>query len=454
MQKFDLIVIGAGSGLNVAAAASNKNLKVALIEPGPMGGTCLNRGCIPSKILIHSADVAQLIRRSSLYGIDARINSINFTKVIQRASKLVDHESAQIERGIKQDKNTTLFKGTAIFTGKNTLSINNKTISGEKIVIAAGTRVQIPNIPGLDTVPYITSTEALRLKKLPKTMTIIGGGYIAAELADFYRGLGTKTTIVQRSSILIKNEDITIAKAFTKIVAKNHNLLLNHATLSVAKKGGMIITTVKSDKGVIKNIESEQLLIATGRIPNSDILAVEKTGIKTTAAGYIEANEYMETSAKNIWVLGDIAGKYLFKHSANLEADVVINNAIAGSRTKVNYTAMPHAIFSNPQIAGVGERQQDLDARKASYAIGEYKYLKTGMGKALEDSDGFVRIYTDKRTHKILGCHIIGSEASTLIHEVIIAMRHNLTVDQIYDTIHIHPALSEVIERACGAIEW
>jgi len=453
MQQFDIIIIGAGSGLNVAAAASNAGMKVALIEEGPMGGTCLNRGCIPSKMLIHSADVADIIRKSSVYGIDAQIKNINFTKVIQRASKLVDHEAAEIEKGIKQDKNITLFKGTASFTGKYTLKLGNKEIIGKKIVIAAGTRVQIPDILGLKDVPYITSTEALRLKKLPKTMTIIGGGYIAAELADFYAGLGTKTTVVQRSNILVKNEDEAIAKAYTKIFARHHNLLLNCTTLKVAKKSNTIITTIQTAKG-IKHIESEQLLMATGRIPNTDILNVEKTGVKTNNAGYIETNEYMESSAKNIWVLGDIAGKFLFKHSANIEADVVIQNVIKNKRTKVNYAAMPHAIFSNPQIAGVGERQQDLNARKADYAVGEYKYISTGMGQALEDRDGFVRIYANKKTHKILGCHILGSEASTLIHEVIVAMRHGLTTDQIYDTIHIHPALSEVIERACGNIEW
>ncbi|HLD33968.1 MAG TPA: FAD-dependent oxidoreductase, partial [Candidatus Nanoarchaeia archaeon] len=178
-----------------------------------------------------------------------------------------------------------------------------------------------------------------------------------------------------------------------------------------------------------------------------------KTGVKTNKDGYIDVNPQMETNVKNIWALGDIAGKYLFKHSANAEAKVVVQNAVYGKKVAVNYSAMPHAIFSSPQVAGVGERQQDLDARKADYAVGEYRYIDTGMGMALEDTDGFVRVYVDRKTLKILGCHILGTDASTAIHEVILAMRHGITAKQLVETIHIHPALSEVVQRACANLE-
>jgi mycothione reductase len=455
MKTFDLIVIGAGSGLNVAAVGSDAGLKVALIEPGPMGGTCLNRGCIPSKILIHSADVAQIINRSGEYGIRASITGINFKKIINRANNFVDNEAEEIEDAILKDKNTTLFKGNASFIDKNTLKVGNSTIKGKKIVIAAGTRPFVPPIEGIEEVSYLTSKEALRLKKLPKTMTVIGGGFIAAELADFYGGLGTKVVIIQRSEVMLKNEDTIVAKEFTKQFSKTHTVFTNHNTLIVAKKGDGIITTVQPKKGGRKvRIISEQLLLATGRVPNTDVLQVKNAGIKTTKRGYIEANEYMETNVENIWVLGDIAGKYLLKHSANREAATVIQNAIVGKKVKVNYTAMPHAVFSNPQIASVGETQQELDERKAHYAIGHYKYYSTGMGRALEDKSGFCRVYADKKTRKLLGVHILGTDASAIISEAILTMRAGLKVDALIDAIHIHPALSEVVERACKSIQW
>jgi len=181
---------------------------------------------------------------------------------------------------------------------------------------------------------------------------------------------------------------------------------------------------------------------------------VQKTNVKVDDKGYVVTNEYLETTAKNIWALGDIIGKYLFKHSANLEAQHVFNNAILGKKFKIDYLAMPHAVFSSPQIAGVGLREQDLIDKKVDYVVGKYHYKQTGMGIAIQDNEGYVKILADKKTRKILGCHIIGTDASTLIHEVVVAMRAGLTADSIREAVHIHPALSEVVQRAVNNIEW
>ena len=196
------------------------------------------------------------------------------------------------------------------------------------------------------------------------------------------------------------------------------------------------------------------MLVAAGRIPNTDVLDVKKGNVETNEKGFVKTNDYLETTAKNIWALGDIVGKFLFKHSANLEAQYVYNNAILNKKIKVDYTAMPHAIFSSPQIAGVGLKEQDLKQRKIKYAIGRYNYIDSGMGLALQDNEGFVKIFADKKTRKILGCHILGTDASTLIHEVIVAMKADLRIDAISDAVHVHPALSEVVQRAARNIEW
>ena len=453
MQTFDLIVIGAGSGLNVSSAAAERGMKVAVVEKGPMGGTCLNRGCIPSKIIIHSADVAETIKRSKLFGINSKISSIDFRKITSRASNIVDKDAKGIEQGIKEDKNTTLFKAEARFVAERTLKIGKETIKGSKVIIAAGTRPSVPNIEGLKDVDFITSDEALRLRKQPKSMTILGGGYIAAELAHFYGSLGTKISIIQRAPLMVPNEDIEIAAQFTRLFSKKYNVLLEHNAAKVEKKKGKFIVTAQGKKSK-KKIVSDALLVAAGRITNSDILDLKKANVEIDEKGYIKTNDYLETTAKNIWALGDIIGRYLFKHTANLEAQTVYSNAILGKKVKINYDAMPHAIFSSPQIAGVGMREQDLKYKKIRYAVGKYQYINSGMGTALQDNEGFVKIFADRKTRKILGCHILGTDASTLIHEVIVAMKAGLKADAISDAVHIHPALSEVVQRAVNNIEW
>ena len=453
MQAFDLVVIGAGSGLNISSAAADRGLKVAIVEKGPMGGTCLNRGCIPSKIIIHSADVAETIRKSGLFGISSKIFSVDFRKITARASKIVDKDAKEIEEGIREDKNTTLFKAEAKFISERTLKVGKETIKGDKIIIAAGTRPSIPQIDGLKDVDFITSDEALRLKKQPKTMTILGGGYIAAELAHFYGSLGTKISIIQRGNLLVPNEDGELSRTFTEIFRKKYNVLTNFDAAKVMKKGKNFVVTAQNKKN-FKKIISDSLLVAAGRTPNTDILDVKKGNAEVDEKGYIKTNEYLETTAKNTWALGDIAGKFLFKHSANLEAQHVYYNAISNKKIPVDYSAMPHAIFSSPQIAGVGMREQDLKQKNIDYATGRYDYINSGMGIALQDTDGFVKIFADRKTRKILGCHILGTDASTLIHEVIVAMKNNLSADAISNSVHVHPALSEVVQRAVNNVEW
>jgi len=247
---------------------------VAIVEKGPMGGTCLNRGCIPSKMLIHSADVADIINNAKTFGINPKGYTVDFKKLVTRVSKTVDKDARDIEAGIKEDKNTTLYKTTGKFIGERTLNVGNETIKGEKIVIAAGTRPTIPPVEGINDVDYMTSKEALRITKQPKSLTVLGGGYIGTELGHFYGALGTKVTIIQRRDILVPNEDEDIAKAFTKIYKKKYNVLTGFSAKKVSKKNNQISVEVENKSGRKKSVVSEKLLVATGRIPNTDILEV------------------------------------------------------------------------------------------------------------------------------------------------------------------------------------
>ncbi|HEU5462187.1 MAG TPA: dihydrolipoyl dehydrogenase [Nitrososphaeraceae archaeon] len=480
MQKYDLIVIGAGSGLDIANAAAQKGLTVALIEKDKLGGTCLNRGCIPSKLLIHSSDVIQTLNRASLFGIKIDGISIDYQKIVNRVNRITDSDSEEIMNGLQQSENPILFTKKCTFIGHKTIAIgeiaekNNyastdgngeQIITAEKIVIAAGTRPRIPKIKGLIKSGFITSDEALRLQKQPRILTFVGGGYIACELAHFFGSLGTTINIIERNDFLIPKEDEEISRKFTEVFAKKYNLYLGFETELVLSNNNSsnndsnsidkrfhIIAKNKAGKKI--ELESDQLLVSVGRIPNTDLLNLKNTGVKINGKGFVEVDKYLETTAKGIFALGDIVGRYQFKHNANLEAKYVYNNIIYPNRRQsVNYTAMPHAIFSSPQVAGVGFTEQELKKKNMLYNKSIYQYINTGMGKALEDKDGFVKFIVDKNNRKILGCHIIGTDASILIHEVLVGMRTgDGTIDSITKTIHIHPALSEVVVRAAEEV--
>jgi mycothione reductase len=454
VRNFDLVIIGSGSGLDVANAAAQHGMKVAVIEKGRMGGTCLNRGCIPSKLLIHSADIAEVIKSTELFGIKVDKFSIDFESIVKRATSIVDDESDEIKNAFDEIDNPKLYQNECRFTSKKTISVGDETISANKIVIASGTRPAIPKINGLDGSGYITSDEALRLKKQPRTLIIIGGGYIAAELAHFFGALGTRINIIEWGDFLLKHEDVDISKKFTAVFSKKYSVHLGYNTESVdKKKNGMFHVVAKNSAGKALDLDSDQLLIATGRTPNSDTLALEDTGIKTDKKGFIIVDDYLETNVKGIFALGDAVGHYMFKHSANIEAQYAFNNIMHPHKIPVDYTAMPHAIFSSPQVAGVGHTEQELKKKGVPYKKAVYNYIDTAMGQAIEDRDGFVKFLVSKEG-KILGCHILGSHASILIHEVLVVMKAgDGSIGSIQKTVHIHPALSEVVARAAYAVE-
>jgi dihydrolipoamide dehydrogenase len=348
--------------------------------------------------------------------------------------------------------------------------VDGQIIKAPKILLATGTRPSIPNINGLKDSNYVTSDQALRLEKQPKTLTIIGGGYIAAELAHFFGALGSTINIIQRRNLLIPSEDEDISRKFTEVYSQKYNILLGYNTESVRKKNELYHVIARQDNtGRSVEIVSDQILIATGRIPNSDTLDLDKSGIRTNQEGFIEVDEKLETNVKGIFALGDTVGKYPFRHSANWEAQYAFNNIMTtenGKKLAVDYSVIPHAIFSSPQVAAVGYTEQELKrkegegGREIDYVKSIYPFINTAMGQAIEDKDGFVKFLVERKTRRILGCHIIGTDASVLIHEVLVAMKagvgggreSNNTLGNILKTVHIHPALSEVISGAASTV--
>ncbi len=452
MRTFDHIVIGSGSGLDISSEAADRGLSVAVVEHGPFGGTCLNRGGIPSKMLIHSADVMETIQRADLFGIKVEASSVDWDFIIKRASDTVDGDAQMVEEDNRRHPKIAVYEDTARFVGEKVLEVGDERISAATIVIAAGTRPRMPEIDGLADVPYITSDEALRLPKQPRRLIILVGGDIAAEMAHFFGALGTEVTIVHRGPRLLRHEDDDVAARFTEVYQRRFTLLLNTVIKRAARDGDEIALEVASD-GQTRALTGDALLLAVGRIPNADLLDVARAGVTVDDLGFVKTDEHLETDVPGIWALGDIVGRYLLKHSANLEAAHVAHNIFnPDNKIAVDYHAMPHAIFASPQVASVGLTERAAKEQGLPYVVSTYNYYDTAYGSSIEDKDGFVKALANRESDEILGCHIIGSEASILIQEVVNAMRMRLASDAITQSIYVHPALPEVVQRAFGAL--
>ena len=286
MESFDLIVIGSGSGLEVSSSAAARGLSVAVVEDGPFGGTCLNRGCIPSKMLIHSADVMETIRRAGLFGIKAQASAVDWDFIVKRVVNTVDSDAQAVEEGNRQHPNITVFKGTGRFVEPKTLEVDGERISAKTIVIAAGSRPRIPSIEGLTDVPFMTSDEALRLPKQPRRLIIVGEGYIAAELAHFFGALGTEVSIVHRGPRLLRLEDDDISTRFTEVYQRRFTMLLNSVVRRTHRQGEEIVLEADSG-GQEQTLSADTLLLAVGRVPNTDLLDVAKTGVAVDDSGFV-----------------------------------------------------------------------------------------------------------------------------------------------------------------------
>ncbi len=456
MEEYDFLVIGSGSGLDVANAAVNRGESVAIVEKGPLGGTCLNRGCIPSKMLLYHADVLETVERADRFNIDAEVRDVDFADIVREVTEDVGEDSDSIRRGLHSSSDHALYEGEARFVGERTVEVSGGVddgarLRGERVLVAAGTRPAVPDIQGIDTVDYLTSTEALQLEEPPDHLVVVGGGYIAAELGHFFDTFGSDVTVIGRRPHLLPEADPEVGRAFTERYADRFSVHAGHEAVAVSASSGEVVVETRpyppafdgepDEAGV--TVTGSALLLAAGRRPNTDTLHVEAAGIETDEAGFVVTDEYLETTADNVWALGDIVGEYLLKHNANHEARAVVRN-LFGDPEPVDYTAMPFAVFASPEVAGVGATEDELDGE---YATNTYRYEDTARGDAMK-REGMVKVIVDLEG-EILGCHIMGPEASNLIQEVVVAMKAGSgTVRDIRDSVHIHPALSEVVQRA------
>lgn len=455
MEHFDLVVIGTGSGLEVSAAVAEERWRVAVVEEGPFGGTCLNRGCIPSKMLVHVADVARTITEAETFGIRARIESVDWPAIVERTFADIDRDAAAIREGNRRAESINVFEGTARFVGDKEIEVGEARISAETIVIAAGTRPSIPRVPGLAESGFETTDTIMRIPQLPRRLVILGGGFVGAEMAHVFGSLGCDVTIVTRGPAMVRDEDRDVSRRLTDAYARRFELILGSEARRVSRRGDARVVEIgpagEPESDGARSVECDAILVATGRVSNADRLEVERGGVSVDEGGFVETDEYLRTNVPGIWALGDIVGRYQLKHNANLEAAHVANNVLnPDALAAVDYHAMPAAIFGSPQIGSVGLTEQAAEEQGIGYVTGTHAYDATAYGGSIEDHDGFVKVLADPESGEMLGCHVIGTDASTLVQEAVNVMRHRLPLEVIARSIYIHPALPEVMQAACA----
>lgn len=455
MEQFDVLVIGSGSGMLVASAAVEQGSKVALVEHGKMGGTCINVGCVPSKMLIYPADVLATVKDADKLGVHAKVDSVDFNNIMTRMHTLANHDTGHQAKAVEATPDLTLFKEKGEFISDYTMQVGTHTITAKVIFIVSGARTAVPPIKGIENTGYLTSDTVLELQTQPKSIIIVGGGYIGMEYGHFFSAIGTKTTIIQRPYRVVPEEEPEISDLLKTEMEKRMEIYTGYEAIEARQEGAVKTLRAKNRQdGSIREFSAEAIMVATGRISNADIFKPEKTGVKLDERGFIKVNDYLETSKKNIFAFGDAIGKQMFKHVANYEAGVAWHNSVHEHKVKVDFSAAPHAVFTHPQVAAVGLKEEEAKQQRFKILVGRAPYKDTAMGAALGFPEGFVKVIVEKETGKILGAHIIGPEASILIQEIVNAMvTEKGDFGPIAQAMHIHPALSEVVQNAFGSLQ-
>ncbi|MCP2334386.1 mycothione reductase [Actinoalloteichus caeruleus] len=455
MRTFDLIIVGSGSG-NSLLDERFADWDVAIVERGVFGGTCLNVGCIPTKMFVHTADLAAAPADSARFGVDATLRGVRWRDVRDRIFDRID----PIAAGGRQYRaegspNVTLHQGTAAFAGERVLRVDpgdggpSTLIQADQIVLATGSRPFVPAVPGLAEAGFHTSDTVMRLDELPARMVILGGGFVAAEFAHVFSSFGVEVTVVNRGDALLRAEDGDVSRRFTELASQRWDVRLGRTALRATRSGGVTSLVLWGPDGE-ETVEAEEVLVATGRVPNSDLLEPGAAGLDLTPDGRVRVDEYQRTSLPGVWALGDLSSPFQLKHVANHETRVVRHNLLCPDDLMASdHRHVPHAVFSSPQVASVGLTEEEARARGVRHVTAVQDYGDVAYGWALEDSTGFCKLVADPETGALLGAHLIGPEAATLIQPLIQAISFGLPATELPRRQYwIHPALPELVENA------
>jgi mercuric reductase len=447
---FDLVILGSGSAAFAAAIkAADHGAKTAMIERSTLGGTCVNVGCVPSKNLLRAGELRYYDSHREFPGIVPGRTTIEFNRIIEQKNQIV--------RGLRKEKysdvlrslpSTKLFRGNARFVSKTRVKVDGINVDGRKFVVATGSSPRIPSIPGIENVDYLTNVEALSLRNKPASMVVLGGRALGLEFAQMYSHMGTKVTLLQRSDRIVPEEEPAISEAL-------HHYLEDEG---IEIKTGVQVKRVyqtRGEKFVVatakgKEIEArgDELLIATGRDPNTNLLGLETVPVGLRNDGAVKVNREMHTNAPHVWAAGDVTGEPMLETIAAKEGATAADNALLGTHRRIDFLPIPRAVFTSPQVASVGLTEKQAHEQGYECICRTIPMSKVPKAIVIRDTRGLVKMVADASTGRILGAHILADNAADIIQEAVLAVKHKLTIDDIIDTVHVFPTMTESIKLA------
>ena len=458
MSQFDVTIIGSGPGGYVAAIrCAQLGFKTAIIEKySTLGGTCLNVGCIPSKALLASSHHYEELQHFADHGIEVSGDvKVNLEKMIARKQAVVDQTSGGVKYLMDKNK-VTVFEGVGSFESATSVKVtkndgSSETIESKNIIIATGSKPSSLPFIKLDKDRIITSTEALKLKEVPKHLVIIGGGVIGIELGQVYLRLGAQVSVVEFMDRIIPGMDASLSKELTKVLKKQGmKFYTSHKVQSVDREGDVVTVKAENAKGEIITLEGDYSLVSVGRRPYTDALNAYKAGVKVTERGQIEVNDHLQTSVSNIYAIGDVVRGAMLAHKAE-EEGVMVAEILAGQKPHIDYNLIPGVVYTWPEVAAVGKTEEQLKAEGVEFKAGSFPFKALGRARAGGDTDGFVKILADAKTDEVLGVHMIGARCADLIAEAVTAMEFRASAEDISRMSHAHPTFAEAIKEAALA---
>ncbi|MBI5553690.1 MAG: mercury(II) reductase [Candidatus Diapherotrites archaeon] len=448
-ETFDLIIVGAGAaGFAAAMKANELKAKTLLINNNAvgLGGTCVNVGCLPTKHLLYIAEQLHLANNLPFKGMNGKA-SIDFSTIINEKDKLVEKlRNKKYVEVLESLPNVTFIEGQARLVSQTEIQVNAEKFKGQKFVVAAGSQTLIPQIQGMDKIDYLTNIEALSLKKQPKSMIVLGGGALGVEFAQLFSRFGTKVCLLQRADRLVPREEPELAKLLQQYLEEVGIEICTNVEIENIEQQKIQKTVNAVVNGKKKSYKAEALLVATGRKPNTQNLGLEKIGVKIDKRGGITVNEEMRASLENFWAAGDVKGEPMLETIAAKEGAIATNNALTNEKKKMDYSIVPHAVFTSPQLAGVGLTDEQAVQNGVKCRCNTVPFEMVPKSQAIKNTKGAIKMVIDNETKTIIGIHILAPEAADLIHEATMIIKNKMTIYDVIDTLHVFPTLSEAIK--------
>jgi pyruvate/2-oxoglutarate dehydrogenase complex dihydrolipoamide dehydrogenase (E3) component len=456
MNRYEAIIIGTGqAGPSLAARLAASGMRVAIIERGKFGGTCVNTGCTPTKTLVASAYAARMAQRASEYGVEISGSAqVDLPRVKARKDAVVEQSRSSLESWLSSLANVSIYRGHARFVGPRTVSVGDDTLTGERVFIDVGGRPTVPKLPGIDRVPYLTSDSMMELDRLPEHLIVVGGSYVGLEFAQMYRRFGSRVTIVEMGSSLVGREDADVSDAVQGILAAEDieiRLDAKCITLEAAEHRGVRVGV--DCRAGAPTVSGTHVLLAVGRTPNTDDLGLEKAGIAIDARGYIKVDDTLETSAANVYALGDCNGRGGFTHTAYNDYEIAADNLLEGANRRLSDRIPIYGLFIDPPLGRVGMTQAEAQRAGRRIRVGRRPMTRVARAREKGETQGFMKILVDADSRAIVGAAILGVGGDEAVHSVLDAMYAHLPYTSVQHGVRIHPTVSELIPTVLAELE-